>query len=166
METIKTKLIHDRISGQNKYRGLFHGIAEIVKEKGFGGIYKGLGPTVLRQGSNQGIRFVVYDDSKRELSKYMNVHVATFLAGGIAGAASVFGNNPIDVVKTNMQGLDAHKFNGPIDCASQIYKAEGFRGFYKGVMPRMTRVVLDVALTFTLYENIKRFMDYAIPDKH
>ena len=164
METIKTKLIHDRISGQNKYRGLFHGIYAIVGEKGLGGIYKGLGPTVLRQGSNQGIRFLVYEDSKKELGKIMNSHVATFLAGGIAGAASVFGNNPIDVVKTNMQGLDANKYKGPMDCAAQIWKNEGFRGFYKGVMPRMTRVVLDVALTFTLYENIKKFMDSVLPD--
>lgn len=41
METIKTKLIHDKISGANNYRGLFHGISTIVKDKGFGGIYKG-----------------------------------------------------------------------------------------------------------------------------
>ena len=41
METIKTKLIHDRIGGHNKYRGLFHGISSIVREKGLGGIYKG-----------------------------------------------------------------------------------------------------------------------------
>ena len=27
----------------------------------------------------------------------------TFLIGGIAGAASVFGNTPVDVVKTRMQ---------------------------------------------------------------
>lgn len=163
METIKTKLIHDRISGANRYRGLFHGMSEIVKEKGFGGIYKGLGPTVLRQGSNQGIRFFVYDDSKKVLNNYLPGQVATFISGGIAGAVSVVGNNPIDVVKTNMQGLDAQKFKGPMDCAGQIWKTEGLRGFYKGTVPRMSRVVLDVALTFTLFENIKQLMDYVMP---
>jgi len=29
----------------------------------------------------------------------------TFFGGGIAGAASVFANTPVDVIKTNMQGL-------------------------------------------------------------
>jgi len=29
--------------------------------------------------------------------------VRTFMIGGIAGAASVFGNTPVDVVKTRMQ---------------------------------------------------------------
>ena len=165
METIKTKLIHDRISGSNKYRGLFHGISEIVREKGLGGIYKGLIPTVLRQGSNQMIRFFVYDDTKKFFMPYMPHTLAMFLAGGVAGAASVMGNNPIDVIKTNMQSLDAQKFKGPMDCASHIYRTEGVRGFYKGAVPRMTRVVLDVALTFTLYEHIKHLLDSVLPDK-
>ena len=30
-------------------------------------------------------------------------NIRTFLIGGVAGAASVFGNTPIDVVKTRMQ---------------------------------------------------------------
>ena len=30
-------------------------------------------------------------------------NLKTFLIGGVAGAASVFGNTPIDVVKTRMQ---------------------------------------------------------------
>lgn len=164
METIKTKLIHDRIDGANRYRGLFHGISTIVGEKGFSGIYKGLVPTILRQGSNQMIRFLVYEDTNKYLKQHLNTTLAMFISGGIAGAASVLGNNPIDVIKTNMQGLKAQQYNGPWDCAKQIAKNEGLRGFYKGAVPRMTRVVLDVALTFTLYENLKMLMDKVVPD--
>ena len=107
---------------------------------------------------------MVYEDSKKVLNAYLPNSLAMFLAGGIAGAASVMGNNPIDVIKTNMQGLDAHKYKGPLDCATQIWKHEGIRGFYKGAIPRMARVVLDVALTFTLYENIKIMLDKAWPN--
>lgn len=46
--------------------------------------------------------------------------------GAIAGAASVFGNTPIDVVKTRMQGLEASKYSGTLDCFIQIWKNEGF----------------------------------------
>ena len=125
---------------------------------------EGLMPTILRQGSNQGIRFFVYEDTKNYLNAYLPSSLAMFIAGGIAGAASVMGNNPIDVIKTNMQGLDSHKFNGPLGCAAEIWRQEGIRGFYKGAVPRMTRVVLDVALTFTLYENIKKALDKAWPN--
>lgn len=49
------------------------------------------------------------------------------LMGAVAGAASVYGNTPIDVVKTRMQGLDRKKYKNTFDCALQIWKNEGFR---------------------------------------
>ena len=64
-ETLKVKLIHDRFQPVPKYNGLFHGISTIVKNQGIGGCYKGLFPTILKQGSNQGVRFLVYEDTKK-----------------------------------------------------------------------------------------------------
>ncbi|KJE89683.1 hypothetical protein CAOG_08477 [Capsaspora owczarzaki ATCC 30864] len=158
METIKVKFIHDQNQPQPKYRGFAHGVSTIVKTEGFAGIYQGLGPTILKQGSNQAIRFVVYgkitnwmkggDDSKK-----LGV-LQTLSSGALAGAASVFGNTPIDVVKTRMQGLDRHKYKNAWDCTKQIWKNEGFFAFYKGTTPRLGRVCLDVAIVFTLYERI------------
>lgn len=62
---------------------------------------------MMKQGSNQAIRFFVMEtlkdwyrggDPKKPVNKLV---VGMF--GAIAGAASVFGNTPIDVVKTRMQ---------------------------------------------------------------
>ena len=66
-ETIKVKLIHDRISLQGKYNGLIHGISTIVKEQGIAGCYKGLAPTIVKQGSNQGVRFLVFEETKKAI---------------------------------------------------------------------------------------------------
>lgn len=66
-ETLKTKLVHDKISPNPKYKGLFHGIMTIVKEKGIQGTYKGPLATVLKQSSNQGIRFVVFANTQKKL---------------------------------------------------------------------------------------------------
>ena len=69
-------------------------------------------------------------------------------------------NNPIDVIKTNMQSLDA-AHGGFTGAFSHILRTEGPMGFYKGVGPRLARVILDVALTFTIYNQIKRlFMKF------
>jgi len=165
METVKVRLIHDRIAGTNKYNGLFNGMSVIGKAEGFWGLYKGLGPTIMKQGSNQAIRFLVYNDLFKTLKRSMNETVAMMIAGGCAGAASVYANTPVDVVKTIMQGERSSEFKGPIDCAKDIWKNEGVRGFYKGTVPRLSRVVIDVALTFALYEHITRSINYAWPDK-
>ena len=64
-----------------------------------------------------------------------------------------------------MQGIHAHEFKGPLDCFMTIFRNEGLRGLYKGTVPRLSRVVLDVALTFTMFDYIKRALDIVMPDK-
>uniref|UniRef100_A0A8C7Z0W9 Solute carrier family 25 member 1 n=1 Tax=Oryzias sinensis TaxID=183150 RepID=A0A8C7Z0W9_9TELE len=158
METVKVKFIHDQTSGNPKYRGFFHGVREIVRSQGLRGTYQGLTATVLKQGSNQAIRFFVMT-SLRNWYKGDNPNKAlnplvTGLFGAIAGAASVFGNTPLDVIKTRMQGLDAHKYKSTLDCALKILRNEGLAAFYKGTVPRLGRVCLDVAIVFIIYEEV------------
>lgn len=43
-----------------------------------------------------------------------------------------------------------------MNCATHILKEEGPLGFYKGVGPRLARVILDVALTFSIFNTLKR----------
>jgi len=77
-------------------------------------------------------------------------------------------NNPVDVIKTKMQGMDSHKYSGTMDCAKKILAADGVMGFYKGVGPRVVRVVADVGLTFSIFHSLKRnvaiAMGYKVPN--
>ncbi|XP_046568582.1 tricarboxylate transport protein, mitochondrial-like [Haliotis rubra] len=157
METLKVKFINDQTSGKPQYRGFIHGVRCIIKEQGIRGTYQGLTPTIIKQGSNQAIRFFVMETMKDMYrGEDKKKHVPTLLVGlfgAVAGAASVFGNTPIDVIKTRMQGLDAAKYKNTLHCATQILKHEGPRAFYKGTIPRLSRVCLDVAITFMIYDN-------------
>lgn len=160
METVKVKFIHDQNSANPKYKGFFHGVREIVRQYGIGGVYKGVTATIIKQGSNQAIRFFVMESLKSEYrrlsGKDANAPVPVLITGIfglIAGAASVFGNTPVDVVKTRMQGLEASKYKNTLDCAVQIMKNEGPKAFYKGTVPRLSRVCLDVAITFMIYDK-------------
>ncbi|XP_034048235.1 tricarboxylate transport protein B, mitochondrial [Thalassophryne amazonica] len=163
METIKVKFIHDQTSANPKYKGFFHGVREIIRSQGLKGTYQGLTATVLKQGSNQAIRFYVMTTLKNSYkgdnpNKAMNPLVTGFF-GAIAGAASVFGNTPLDVIKTRMQGLEAHKYKGTVDCAVKILKYEGPLAFYKGTVPRLGRVCLDVAIVFVIYEEVVKLLN-------
>jgi len=167
-ETMKVRLIHDRLSPNPRFKGTVHGITTIIKEQAFLGIYKGLFPTILKQGSNQAIRFPVYYYLKNMMcanpnqgfsqNGYILGNVQGLLVGAAAGAASVFGNTPIDVIKTKMQGFEAHKYRNIFHCISCIWAEDGFRGFYKGMGARMGRVSCDVAITFLVVDEIKGFV--------
>jgi solute carrier family 25 (mitochondrial citrate transporter), member 1 len=99
MDTIKTKLIHDQLTHANpserRYKGFVHGVRTIVKEQGVGGVYKGLTATIMKQGSNQAIRWLVFNRTKElmaggtDTSKLGVFH--TIVASVAAGAASVYG---------------------------------------------------------------------------
>ncbi|XP_023245760.1 putative tricarboxylate transport protein, mitochondrial [Copidosoma floridanum] len=157
METVKVKFINDQRSANPRFRGFVHGVGIIIKENGFRGVYQGVVPTIMKQGSNQAIRFFVMESAKEWYKGGdNNKHVPKLVVGAfgaIAGAASVYGNTPIDVVKTRMQGLEASKYKNSWDCAVQIWKNEGPRAFYKGTVPRLGRVCLDVAITFMIYDS-------------
>uniref|UniRef100_A0A2P2IBT7 Citrate transport protein n=1 Tax=Hirondellea gigas TaxID=1518452 RepID=A0A2P2IBT7_9CRUS len=167
METIKVKLIHDQLSHskpERLYKNFFHGVYTIVKQNGLKSTYQGLLPTILKQGSNQAIRWAVYKKMQAYLAgpdqSPADIGVPKImLAGAVAGAASVYGNTPIDVVKTRMQGLDAHKYKTTMHCVRSIWKNEGFFAFYKGTVPRLGRVCADVAIVMVVYEYVMRFLD-------
>eukprot|EP00096_Caligus_rogercresseyi_P010054 TRINITY_DN3544_c0_g1_i1.p1 TRINITY_DN3544_c0_g1~~TRINITY_DN3544_c0_g1_i1.p1 ORF type:complete len:306 (-),score=75.53 TRINITY_DN3544_c0_g1_i1:491-1408(-) len=157
METVKVKFINDQRSPNPQYKGFFHGLKCILRDQGIKGTYQGVSATIMKQGSNQAIRFYVMEslkdwyrggDSSKPVPKLL---VGCF--GGFAGACSVIGNTPLDVVKTRMQGLEANRYKNTLDCARQILVHEGPRAFYKGTIPRMSRVVLDVAITFMIYDS-------------
>lgn len=106
VETVKTKCIE---LNQPFISGLKH----IYKTEGIGGIYQGSFATALKQGSNQGLRFMWFNEYKRYVTTYYNITsdgsstlklspIQSLIGGMSAGCFSTLGNNPFDVVKTRM----------------------------------------------------------------
>jgi len=169
-ETVKVRLIHDQLSPNPRFKGVVHGVYTLISEQGLSGTYKGLFPTILKQGSNQAIRFATFYSLKQLMlgdphtdfnRSTIGGLLSSLFAGAVAGGASVLGNTPIDVVKTKMQGLEAHKYKNSWDCIKQTWQRDGFVGFYKGVGPRLGRVCADVAIVMTLFDYIMDALDWA-----
>jgi solute carrier family 25 citrate transporter 1 len=119
-------------------------VSIILKESGPMGLYQGLFATILKQSSNQGLRFMFYNKYKdiiTEDGKTPITPVKALIGGMMAGCFSTLGNNPFDVVKTQMQGTQAKYYTSTLDCFRKILAADGPRGFYRGCIPRMGRVV-------------------------
>jgi len=151
LETLKTKLIQANLP-------MIKGIKQIYAAERLGGFYKGLSATIMKQASNQGLRFfwfneyknVVTNDGQKKMTPLLSL-----LGGMSAGIFSTLGNNPFDVVKTRMQGMDSKNYNSTLDCFVKIMKLEGFKGFYKGCLARMGRVVPGQGIIFMSVEMIE-----------
>lgn len=163
IETLKTRLTDDVRRGTNLYRGSIDATYKIMKAEGPAGLYRGVVPTIMKQATNQAVRFptqfyflraMVGDDKEKQKNPLLNG-----AAGAVAGAVSVLVTMPQDTVKTRMQGEEAKKlYKGTVDCAMQILKNDGPAFFYAGTWPRMIRVSLDVGITFCIFPLLSKYI--------
>jgi solute carrier family 25 citrate transporter 1 len=155
VETVKTKCIELNMPFTKAFK-------HIMATEGVGGVYQGAAATAMKQGSNQGLRFMWFNEYKRIVTndgeKVMTPLLGLF-GGMSAGCFSTMGNNPFDVVKTRMQGTKASQYKNTLDCFKQIIKNEGFGAFYAGVVPRLGRVVPGQGIIFMSFETIQKTLE-------
>ncbi|OCF72761.1 solute carrier family 25 (mitochondrial citrate transporter), member 1 [Kwoniella mangroviensis CBS 8886] len=158
-ETIKTKMIEDSKLAQPRFKGTSHAVSTIIKEEGWLGIYRGVGPVMLRQGANSAVRFSSYSTLKQlaqgsvvpgtQMPGWM-----TFGIGATAGVITVYCTMPFDVIKTRMQSLRARtEYKSSLHCAYRVITEEGFFKLWKGTVPRLGRLVMSGGIIFTVYEK-------------
>lgn len=106
VETVKTKCIE---LNQPFIAGLKH----IVRTEGISGVYQGSFATALKQGSNQGLRFMWFNEYKRIVTnngERKMTPIMSLFGGMSAGCFSTLGNNPFDVIKTRMYVIRLRQF--------------------------------------------------------
>jgi len=155
VETVKTKCIELNMP-------FIGGMKHILTTEGIGGVYQGAFATALKQGSNQGLRFMWFNEFKKYITNNGEIKMTPImgLLGGMsAGCFSTLGNNPFDVVKTRMQGTKAALYKNTLDCFVQIFRQEGISGFYAGLVPRLGRVVPGQGIIFMSFEAIESSLE-------
>eukprot|EP00494_Astrolonche_serrata_P025819 UN26080 len=84
------------------------------------------------------------------------------LVGAIAGIVGTTCIFPLDMVKTRLQSsgqAGMPSYSGPVDCIKQMYKAEGLRGFYNGLVPNLTGVAPEKALKLAVNEKVREMLE-------
>lgn len=66
---------------------------------------------------------------------------------------------PYQLLRSRLQAYDADKtYRGLVDAIVQIWQKEHVKGFYKGLVPNLVRVLPSTCLTFLVYENTKAYL--------
>mmetsp|Transcript_99393 Transcript_99393/g.320538 ORF Transcript_99393/g.320538 Transcript_99393/m.320538 type:complete len:313 (+) Transcript_99393:132-1070(+) len=155
-ERLKVLRQNDIRSGLNRYASLPGAVRTVATEHGFTGLYAGIGACGLRQASGVGVRFAIYGHVKTLITSDPPQLWQSAVAGGITGCMSTAINNPIDVVKTRIEAQDqagTKEYTGTWQCFRSIVKQEGVAALYRGIAPRMIKISIGQAITFSAYER-------------
>lgn len=98
-------------------------------------------------------------------SNFKTKFVYPFLSGAVSAAIASSLTQPLDVIKTNIQAVDARirtrenvlgqRRHGIINVATHIYRNQGWRGFYVGLIPRLAKIIPSCALLLATYDFSK-----------
>ncbi|KAJ8933391.1 hypothetical protein NQ314_014031 [Rhamnusium bicolor] len=159
--------VHDgRMQTTPKYSGIANAFATIIRNEGIKGLYRGVVPNVWGAGASWGLYFLFYNALKARLQKGntdMQLSASTHLiAASEAGCMTLLITNPLWVVKTRLcLQFDAptQTYNGMFDTLVKMYKTDGIRGYYKGLIPGIFGVSHG-AVQFMVYEEMKKYYSY------
>ena len=149
-------------SDKNKlYNGPLDAIKKIYAERGIRSVYRGFGPTLLRESHGTGIYFFTYESLLAYEMKKNNItreqipawKLCTF--GAAAGYSMWLTAYPVDVVKSRLQtdGFGAKQvYKNSFDCFKQIIAKDGVKALFRGFSPVLVRAAPANAATFLCYE--------------
>ncbi|KAI4296774.1 hypothetical protein L6164_036699 [Bauhinia variegata] len=82
-----------------------------------------------------------------------------YVAGLLAGVATVATGHPFDTVKVKLQKHSAEvhgiQYKGGLDCTAKILKTEGIKGLYRGATPSFVGMAFESSLLFGIYSQKK-----------
>ncbi|XP_028833100.1 mitochondrial glutathione transporter SLC25A40 [Denticeps clupeoides] len=166
LELIRTKLQSERQS----YRQLSAVIRSSLVNDGWLSLWRGWGPTILRDVPFSAMYWYNYEKSKAWLCELYNTREPTFTisftSGAASGAVASVVTLPFDVVKTRRQVElgELQAKNLPVKASSstlyvmkRIIAENGFTGLFAGFLPRLIKVAPACAIMISTYEFGKRF---------
>ncbi|XP_032852579.2 solute carrier family 25 member 39 isoform X1 [Tyto alba] len=166
LELIRTKMQSRQLS----YRELGVCIQSAVAQDGWLSLWRGWGPTVLRDVPFSALYWFNYELVKEWLCRQARLDEATFMisfaSGAVSGTVAAVLTLPFDVVKTQRQielgdsevhPVAASKPSSTWLLMQRIHAESGTRGLFAGFLPRVIKVAPACAIMISTYEFGKTF---------
>ncbi|XP_011694708.1 PREDICTED: congested-like trachea protein [Wasmannia auropunctata] len=164
LDTIKVRLQTMPVPGPNElplYSGTWDCAKKTVTKEGIRGLYKGMGAPLSGVAPIFAISFFGYSVGKKLQQRVSDEKLTTlqlFYAGAFSGIFTTVIMAPGERIKCllQIQHADAKpKYNGPLDCAKQLYREGGIRSIYKGTCATLLRDIPASGMYFMTYEYLK-----------
>ncbi|KAG6420361.1 hypothetical protein SASPL_116886 [Salvia splendens] len=151
-----------------RFRGMIDCIGRTVKEEGVLSLWRGNGSSVIRYYPSVALNFSLKDlyrnilrGNSREGS-LLSGPSANFLAGSAAGCMTLIIIYPLDIAHTRLAAdlgrMETRQFRGIGHFLSTVYRKDGVRGVYKGILASLQGMVVHRGLYFGGFDTMKEKM--------
>ncbi|CAK7210888.1 mitochondrial FAD carrier protein flx1 [Sporothrix bragantina] len=159
---LKTRMLSSDRHAAGAYPSMWAGVKHILREEGVGGFYRGLGVSLIGV-SHGAVQFAVYEPLKRfiiEKNDGKTSNETTLIVSSVAKFVAGAVTYPYQVVRSRLQNYnaDARFGRGIAGVSRQLWREDGGRGFYRGVVPSVVRVMPATWVTFLVYENVRYYL--------
>lgn len=156
IDVIRTRIIQDK-DMIHKKTTVVSCLTSTVKKEGFKSLYNGFIPAILTSPLYIGLQLSLYQSFKNKEDILSN----SLIAGGLSGVISQSIMYPGDTIKRHLQinGFGTKKYSNLRECIYTIYKNEGVAGFYKGIKLNSIKSIPEIAIKFTIYEQMKYLLN-------
>lgn len=171
LETVRTRLTLGAGLGA-KYNGIVDVLRQTVRQEGFRGLYKGIGPTFLSGSPYVGLQMTFYEIFKRNFQRLAPdagpglKQLEIIVAGATAGIIAQTITYPGDTIRRRMQmngmGGEAKVYSNSWDCAVKLCRAEGVMGLFNGLRANLIRAIPGAAIQFAAFEFLNDLVNKKI----
>lgn len=152
-----------QIKGSGKlYRSMFDCAKYVYRNEGLAAFYVSYPTTLSMTVPFTALQFLAYESISTTMNPSKKYDPLTHcLAGAVAGGFAAALTTPMDVIKTmlqtrgNAQDAELRTVNSFVAGCRLLYQREGFRGFFKGVRPRVVTTMPSTAICWSAYEASK-----------
>jgi len=172
LDYARTRLSADAKSagkgGERQFSGLIDVYKKTFAADGIAGLYRGFVLSSVGIFIYRGLYFGIYDTVKPlALGDDAGFLVSFALGFGVTNFAS-FLAYPIDTIRRRMmmKSGEAVKYNGSLDCATQILRNEGFTSFFKGAGANILRACAGAGVLSGFDKVEKAYSNWKFGEKN
>ncbi|KAG0261932.1 Fe(2+) transporter [Actinomortierella ambigua] len=160
VDSIKTRMQVLQPTPQAMYTGVINAATRISTTEGARTLWRGVNSVILGAGPAHALYFGTYEYTKEMFGGNQAGHhpLAAAGAGACATIASDALMNPFDVIKQRMQ-VHGSVYKNVMDCATKVWRAEGFRAFYISYPTTLTMTIPFQSIQFATYEYFRKALN-------
>ncbi|KAF2201896.1 asparaginyl-tRNA synthetase [Delitschia confertaspora ATCC 74209] len=146
------------------YRSVGHCARTVFQKEGFTAFYVSYPTTLCMTVPFTALQFMAYESISKTMNPTGRYDPYTHCtAGGLAGGLAAGLTTPLDVIKTLLQTRgnatepELRNVSGLWQAAAIIKKRDGWKGFFRGLKPRIITTMPSTAICWSAYEMAKAF---------